>query len=708
MQTEHNFTPEPDNPTRKILIYVAGCLAFLACIGCAGIAAALGYIAWQTVEEGQDVAFIETAVPPVTLPVPTITSVLKAVPSSTPITTDSLATDSAKPKTTAVPPPTPTVTQTSNLNLDVPAEINQAPIPTDAYADLNRFLTTTFPPRDYYELGQRLGHYSLGERTVIGDSYEVGDSRSFFADGEPLEATLAAVTEHAYFWVENGIQLEKTAVAAAANRFEADYYALITDLFGTVWTPGIDNDPRFTILHMIGSPDAVELGYFTDVNQYPATVYSDSNEQEMIYLNMGQIEIGTDLYFGTLVHEVQHLIQWHLDANETAWLNEGLSQLAEIYVGLDTSTTEEYLYQTDIRLNSWSYEEDKIDAHYAGAYLYTVYIWEQLGKTAVQELARHPANGLAAVNSILQGYAPDRSLADFTADFAVANYLHDPAAGARYSYESVRTVQPSSEIYLNDIPLDTISSLNQFGVHYINLDFSGGVTIEFAGDTTIPIFDAPASPAEETWFAPPQNDTDAMLTAVLDLTSLGQATLRFNTWYDLEPEWDFAYLSVSSDGGFTWTLLDPVHREAGEYGPAWNGRSDSQSGNEDGWLKETISLNEFTGREIMLRFEVVTDSAVTQRGFALSNLRIPELATEIVWEAEGFVPTGWQLPQQWRLHFIQKGGGGSDPQVIPLPLDAFNQGRWPVAISSNGGVLVITPLTPFVAQPANYWLNIGK
>ena len=490
MQTEYNFTPEPDNPTRKVLIYIAGCLTLLACIGCGGIVAALGYIAWQTTIEGDDIVFVETAVPPVTAVPSSPTTVLKDVATAPSGTTEVLESDNPPQKATAVPPsPTPITL----INLNVPSEINQAPIPEQAYADLDSFLSAAYPPRDYYELGQRLGHYDVGERTISGQAYQVGDTRSFFSDGEPLDATLAAVTEHAYFWVENGIQLDKSAVAAAANRYEEDYYPLITDLFGTAWTPGIDNDPRFTILHIIGSPDAVELGYFTDVNQYPATIYSDSNEQEMLYLNMGQLEIGSDLYFGTLIHETQHLIQWNLDANETAWLNEGLSQLAEIYVGLDTSTTEEYLYQPDIRLNDWSYEEDRVDAHYAAAYLYSVYIWEQLGETAVQELARHPANGLTAINSVLQGYAPDRQLADFTADFAVANYLHDPAAGPRYSYENIRTVQPSSEIYLNDIPLNTTNNLNQFGIHYITLDFSGAVTIQFAGDTVASIIEAPTS-----------------------------------------------------------------------------------------------------------------------------------------------------------------------------------------------------------------------
>jgi hypothetical protein len=708
MQTEYDLTPEPDNPTRRILIFLGGCLGLLACIICVGITAVVGYFTWQAYEQEQGIAQFATDVPIFTptavTPTATPTFTLQYTPSTTEEADTVLGSNAVTP--TAVPTTTLPVPR---YNLDVPPEIDQSPIPERAFDDLERFLAADFPYRDYYEVAKRLGNYNVGERTTTRPEYHVGDTQTFKVDNEPLYATLAGVTDHAYFWVENGIELDKTAVVAAANYFETDYYPLITNLFGTVWTPGIDNDPRFTLLHMIGSVDAIELGYFTDVNEYPTTIYSDSNEQEMIYLNMAQMDVGSALYFGTLVHEIQHLIQWHMDANETAWLNEGLSQLAEIYVGLETATTEEYLYYPETPLNDWSYDSEEIDAHYAAAYLFAVYIWEQLGDTAVQELARHPANGLAAVNSVLQGYAPDRSLADFTADFAAANYVRDLDAGERYYYEHLHTIPPSSQIYLNDVPLNTIDWLDQFSVHYATLDFSGSVNIQFAGNTVATVIDAPPPQAEQMWLAPPQSDTDAKLTAVVDLTAVNQAMLRFNTWYDLEEQWDFAYITLSTDEGATWQILSSVFEKAGEYGVAWNGRSDQQNGNDQGWLKETVSLNEYVGQQVWLRFEVVTDVASNGRGFALSNITIPELESHILdWTAEGFVQTGWQLPQQWRVRLIQKGGNGLPPQVLPLPLDDLNQGQWLVDIGPNGAVLVITPLTPFMDQPATYWLNIGK
>jgi hypothetical protein len=249
-------------------------------------------------------------------------------------------------------------------------------------------------------------------------------------------------------------------------------------------------------------------------------------------------------------------------------------------------------------------------------------------------------------------------------------------------------------------------------VHYIDLDFRGPSVITFAGDTAAELIDAPPRSGEQMWFAPAENDTNAQLTAAFDLTTVEQATLKFSAWYDLEDEWDFAYVSISSNGGQSWELLLPDHAKTGNFGPAFNGRSEDASDAVEGWVKETISLNSYIGRSVLIRFEVLTDSAVLGRGFAIDDLAIPEIGYQSDvengsdgWEVNGFVQTGWQLPQQWAVQLIH---GGPEPQVVPLPLNELNQGQWRIDIGKGGGVLVIIPLTPFIDTPATYWLNMEQ
>lgn len=619
----------------------------------------------------------------------------------------------------AAPPPTnppataapsPTAGAESRLLLTPPDLVEQQPIPPDAAATLTRLLEAAYPTRDYFETTARLGKQTLGERTTTVPPYQPGDKQTFYAGNDTVEATLVAVTENAYFWVDDNLNLSPAQVQAAANRFETEFYGRLTNLFGAVWTPGMDNDPRISILHLSnGGSD--ELGRFNSDDEYPRSLYGRSNEQEIIYINMNELEPGSDLYYGTLVHETQHLIQWYVDAGETRWLNEGLSQLAEVMVGFnDTAATIDYLENPEIPFNDWDFDNEY--PYYAASYLYAVYLWEQLGDEAIQELSRHPANGLASVYAVLQGYRPETTLEQFTAGWAAANYLDDPAAGPLYHYKSLELTRPAyKESVSRGETLDVTHTVEQFGVHYIDLnDVRGETIITFAGDTTARLMGDPPTGSPLVWYAPLVDLLDASLTINADLTQLDQATLKYNVWYDLEENYDYGYVTISTDGGASWELLTPAHRVAGEFGPAYNGRSDAENGAVNGWLKENISLNSYVGNNVLVRFEVLTDDDISGQGLALDYISIPELGLTYalagdtaVAEAAGFVPSGATLPQQWSVQLIE---GGPNPTVTPLPLNDLNQGQWTLDIGKRGGVLVIMPQTPFVNDTATYWLNV--
>lgn len=688
----------------------AGCLVVVACLACFAIIALSG-----TVIIGQElIARLEatpTLAAPATVPLtPTPGQVLGDLPPMNGVSpTKSPTAESTfqAPNPTATPAP-------AALELNPPAAIEQQPAPMQAQEFLANLLAANYLARDYYESASRLGSQNVGERTVIAGPYAVGARQTFTTDDGRVEAELMAVTDHAYFWVETSLGYDPAEVVEVAQQFEGQFYPEVTRLFGTEWRPGIDNDPRFSILHLDGYAEGSELGFFDSGDEFPRTINRASNEQELVYLNMENLLLGEDLYFGTLVHEAQHLIHWNLDSNESTWTNEGLSQLVELMVGLDTvDTVFDYLDNPGTQLNSWEYEdEDAIYAHYGAAYLFMVYLWEQLGEQAIMDLARHPGDGLVGVNGILAAYRPEQGLADFIGDWTVANYLDDPAAGAEYGYTNLYLDKPTHALEIDTVPFSGINEVNQFGTQYVALNISGDATISFAGDTRRALIGSPPPSGEMMWYAAPIDEASSQLTASFDLTGLPSATLEFWAWYDLEEDYDFAYVSVSADGGNSWQLLLPDHASAGEYGPALNGRSDEEADAQDGWVPESISLNSYVGQQIILRFEVLTDAAYSFKGagFALDDIAIPELgyASDVEggpdgWQADGFVRSGWLLTQQWGLNLIQN---GPVPQVTSLVLNERNQGQWVVEFGPEGGVLVITALTPFTHDPASYWLVV--
>jgi hypothetical protein len=614
----------------------------------------------------------------------------------------------------ATPVTVPTATPKTDLLLDLnpPSDIEQTVLEGNEDANLMALLEANYPARDYYENAYRLSSEDVGSRVVNSGPYNLGDFKRFSTEDGSVEAELLAITEHVYFWAESSLRLNKSDVEAAALRFEAQYYDSIVKLFGEEWRPGIDGDPHFSVMHLDGFSDDGELGFFDSGDEYPKSINSSSNEQEIIYLNMENLRIGEELYFGTLVHEVQHLIHWNLDANEAAWLDEGLAQLTETYVGLDTVDTEpDYLADTGIQLNIWEYEdEDLLYAHYGASYLFVLYLWEQFGEQAIIELARHPANGMAAVFAILRDFRPDLTLSDLIGDWAVANYLDDTSGNTKFGYQNTRLSRPSHAIEVKQPPFNTVSEIEQNSVHYARLNLSGKTTISFAGDSVIELTDSPPHSGQLMFYSPGIDEVDAQLTRAFDLTNLNSATLNFWTWYDLERDFDYGYISISTDGGVSWRLLVPDNAQGGEFGPGFTGRSQDKRNNIKGWIQESISLNNFVGQPVLIRFEVLTDSAIADGGFAIDDIEIPELgyitdleASDGGWQADGFVRLGWRVPQMWSVRYIQN---GSAPQVYPLELNDQNLGQWTLGASSQGGVLVIVATTPFVTEPASYWLSL--
>ncbi len=670
---------------RRYLWLSAGCLSILLVIACIVVAGV-----WL-VRTRAEQAPMASAAPPASVQPPVAEGETSPLPSA-----------SAAP--TGLP--TPALS-------DVPDSVRQTAATETAYETLDALLRADYPVHDLFDVAQRLGRREAGARTVQRAPFQAGDEQTFLVDGGEVEARLAAVTDHTYFWVEHSLDVDEALLRAAAATFAADYYPRLVHLFGQEWQPGVDNDPHFSVLHLARDEGpGGELGYFYSGDEYPRAFSSGSNEQELLYLHANALTPGSDLYFATLVHEYQHLVQWYLDGNETIWLDEGLSQLAELYVGLETAETRDYLRAPHTPLHRWATDET-VYAHYAASYLFAVYFWEQLGEAATRELARHPANGLAAVNSVLAGYRPELSLVEFLGNWTVANYVDDAAAGPAYQYERLELGPALHEAAIKFAPFDIAGSVPQLGVHYIDIALDGPATLSFAGDAAAPLLPVAPHGGERTWYAPAEGNVNATLTRPFDLSGLAEATLRFWSWYDLRFDGDAVYVSVSADNGASWQLLPLVHGRSGEYGPALTGRStDRAAAASGGWVEESVTLDAFAGQEILLRFELLTGGAGATTGVALDNITIAEVGFSdsaeddgAGWQAAGFVRAGQWLPQQWALHFIRDGAA---LQVQPLSLDARNQGVWELDLGLEGGTLVIAALTPFVQPDANYWVRLTR
>jgi hypothetical protein len=83
-------------------------------------------------------------------------------------------------------------------------------------------------------------------------------------------------------------------------------------------------------------------------------------------------------------------------------------------------------------------------------------------------------------------------------------------------------------------------------------------------------------------------------------------------WYDIEVDWDYAYVEVSSDGGLTWaTLPGDITTNTNPNGA---NHGNGITGSSGGWVDASFSLAAYDGEDIILRINYITDSAITNEG----------------------------------------------------------------------------------------------
>ncbi|MFQ6019557.1 MAG: hypothetical protein ACE5KW_02255 [Dehalococcoidia bacterium] len=567
------------------------------------------------------------------------------------------------------------------------------------------------PPRDLFDLAVRFGRVPPGSPRPARQSplgHKEGEVREFhLIDLEPprlrtVRAVLKRISEHAYFFFEEGVTVDDDGLAGAAADFEATVYPTLTDRFGPEPSPGIDADPRITLLHahLQGAG-----GYVSSADQFTRPVSPRSNQRDILYIDAG-LPPGSPSYNALLAHELQHLIHWNADPDEEAWVNEGLSQVAAETIDFQAGAIASFLLDPDLQLNNWSLLEDDPTPHYGASQLFFRYLLDRFGgRERASDLLSQPANGIAGVNGYLRAF--DTGFAGAFADWLAANYL-DAASGPYAHQGTDMSVSNVTLVHSLGPGQDTVA---QFAADYLEVDPpSGGAVFRFDGTETVPALDLEPASGSALWWSNRGDSIDSRLTCELDLSDVNAASLRFSTWYEIEEGWDYAYVSASSDGGVTWQPLPGRHTSdynpvAVAYGPSYTGHSGQTppGGQEKAprWVEELIDLTPFAGGPLLIRFEYVTDDATNLRGFAVDDIAVPEIDFRDGAEAKGpcrakgFVRLDRPLSQRFILLAIDREKG----EVRNVGLEEGNRARIPV---SRPLTLVVAAATDVTVERAHY------
>ncbi|MBC7869985.1 MAG: immune inhibitor A [Chitinophagaceae bacterium] len=575
-------------------------------------------------------------------------------------------------------------------------------------------------PADRVDLARRLlGVTDIPSPPVEAPLRQIGEREAFWASNLSEEQTfevaavLRTVGEHSYLWVEEDASVPDDALLALAQTFDDVIYPEVRKLWGSESTPGIDGDPRIYGLFTPNLGDGT-IAYYAGRHSYPDEVIAYSNEHEMMFFNLDTIGINLTGVESTLAHEFQHMIRATIDPNEDTWLDEGFSKFTEYYLGYGDvlGVGQDFAFAPGTQLNTWAYDSSN-GVHYGAAMLFVTYFYERYGLEAIQALSADPVNGLASFDTILRGLG-EPGVDVFFADWVLANVIQNSALeDGRYGYAGdVLNTRVLASI--NAYPYLAAGTVNQYGTDSYEFDVpdeATALTLTLTAPQTVSLVPASAASGQQVWYSNRADASELNLTRVFDLSGVQAATLTYQAWYQIEPDWDYAYVMVSVDDGAHWDILNASNMTTAN--PHGNAYGTGYSGDSGGWIQNIVSLDAYAGQSnVQVRFSLITDDAISLAGMMIDDVAIPEIEYFGDFESgeEGWQPQGWiwmdnVLPQHVWVQVIQFVGDDVTVTRWRSPTDAIE------SLTLIDGVekviLTITPFAPVTTVPMPYTLTVN-
>ena len=503
------------------------------------------------------------------------------------------------------------------------------------------------------------------------------------------------------------------------DTFESQIYPKDREFFGSEWTPGIDGDEHIYVVYADGL-GASTAGYFNSTDSFSPEIKEYSNAHETFMVSITQ-DLGDEYTYATLAHEFVHMIQFPSDRNDQSWISEGFAEVGAFLNGYGVGGWDwAYAGEPDLQLNDWNAEPGTNGPHYGQSFLYLTSFLDRFGEEATKALNTNPENGLSSVDKTLAAMNitdPQTGKVitadDVFMDWAATMYLMDGNIGdGRFTYHNYAEAPKTEDTEsVSNCPSSVLDrSVNQYGIDYININCSGDHTIHFSGSTISGLLPAEAYSGDYVFWSNKGDESDMTLTREFDFTGVsGPIKLSYQTWYNIEEEWDYLYLEASTDGGVTWEILKtPSGTDSNPSGNAYGWGYTGASGD---WIREEVDLSQFAGQKVQLRFEYVTDAAVNEEGLMLDDISVDALnyqsdleADNGGWDAAGFVRIKNVLPQTYRLTLITK---GDTTTVTHIQVNPDQTADIPLSLNSGDeAILIVTGTTRFTTIPAPYQIEV--
>lgn len=452
------------------------------------------------------------------------------------------------------------------------------------------------------------------------------------------------------------------------DEFDSNIYPVATDFFGT---PDALDGSHSPLPGMVGLPE----GYYEGSDKiimlvdnvqdegwndpsYPFFVAGFFWQTLENYTDRNIVTIDTNswetrlesTFYATTIHELQHLIQADNDGSEESWLNEGMSTFSEYLGGYGhgEGSINFYLDHPENSLVNWDEHGaaktgPETIADYGQVYLFTLYMYDKFGKDFIRELAVDGSSqGMASVDQHLQSVGT--SFTDVYQNFMTALALDDDKVSSDYKFDSIDLrelpINAAGDKRGKTVDFEKALTFEKEGVpawggDFKEFNFGTDVrSFEFDGVDFLPLqWSTVANPldaAEQVLHANNGDEADQALIFGATVPT-ENPTLTFDHFYDIEEQWDYAVVQVSTDNGETWTSLanENTRTDVVEEGyPTIKENVPGFTGHAEDWNTESFDLSAYAGQEILVSFRNLTDWGYNDTGWFIKNINLGEFSAD--------------------------------------------------------------------------------
>jgi Immune inhibitor A peptidase M6 len=390
------------------------------------------------------------------------------------------------------------------------------------------------------------------------------------------------------------------------------------------------------------------------------------------------------LYESTFAHEYHHLLESYRDADEGLWVNEGLSMWVETVTGYSfpkprvrskrhfahlqaflgwlsvqtEANPNPYDAGPENSLNVWGDQSgDEILADYGAAYSLMAYLDDRYGRGFMKGLYRNTRNGLGSVAKLLDEADPGTTVTDvihrWLATVALDAILDDGATLTGGDAEDYSSESLSASINWDNPHAYSEPGAPPNGADFVRLRDPAGAyldaasvdDIDFDGARTLPPLpvewvvdeDPPGHEGDPALYSGKGDNLDRAIVRQVTVPA-GDATLTFETFFDIEEAYDGGFVQVSTDGGETYTTLANENTST-----EWSSEvpGPGLTGSSGGWRTETFDLSDYAGQDVLLAFHYITDGGVSLDGWWIDDIAVGGTAV-----SNGEDLDAWDSPSQ--------------------------------------------------------------